>query len=241
MSDISPTDRPRGYQSGNHRDADPSALTVAMLDKSVAQLREFYDAQLDELKAKLQQAHDDYVRVPTLLDRAIADTKNLFEVKVVDLRDLLETKIEAAAGIRHGQLERVQVQFDALALRTKDLDEARATALVAALAAAKELVGAANTNFTKQIDGLQTAFTGQIKALDEKVNDLRDRLTQLSGVAQGGQDARSNRRADIGPITGIIAAGVAILMFLATMGTLMFNRAPPPAAPNYTAPVPPAR
>lgn len=225
----SPTDLPRGYQypEGNVR-ADPSALTVAMLDKAIGQVREFYDAQLKELRDGLKTAHDDYVRVPTLLDRAIADTKILYDAKIAGLKELLETEIEAAAGIRHGQFERVDAQFEALALRARDLDEARATALSAALAAAKELVGAANTNFTKQIDGLRTDFTGQIKALDEKVNDLRDRITQISGIAQGGVEARTLRRADTGSNSAIISALIAAIVAAVTIGTVMLTRQAPP-------------
>lgn len=199
-----------------------------MLDKAIGQVREFYDAQLKELRDGLKTAHDDYVRVPTLLDRAIADTKALFDVKIADIKELLDEKIRAAAQVRQEQFHALDVQLEGRAERARDLDAARESALNHALAAAKELVGAANTNFTKQIDGLRTDFTGQIKALDEKVNDLRDRITQISGIAQGGVEARTLRRADTGSNSAIISALIAAVVAAVMIGTVMLTRQAPP-------------
>lgn len=236
----SPTDLPRGYQfPQNTERADPSALTVAMLDKAVSQLREFYDARLTSIENGLATSHEDYVRVPTLLDRAIAETKELFDVKIHDVKELVEVKIQAAADVRQEQFHGLDIQLQGRAERAKDLDAARESALNHALAAAKELVAASNTNFTKQIDGLQLSFGSQIKSLDEKVNDLRERLTHISSAAQGGTDAQTRRRTEIGSNSAIISALVAALGFAVIVGTIMFTRPTPPAAPAYYAPAPP--
>ena len=230
----SPTDLPRGYQfPQNTERADPSALTVAMLERAVAQLREHYDGELRSLKEGLKTAHEDYVRVPTLLDRAISVTKELFEVKIRDAKELIEAKIQAAADVRQEQFHALDLQLQGRAERSKDLDAARESALNHALAAAKELVAASNTNFTKQIDGLQLSFGSQIRALDEKVNDLRERLTQFSSVTQGGAEAQIRRRAETGSNSAIVSALIAALGFAVVIGTIMFTRVP---APTYYAP-----
>lgn len=210
----SPTDLPRGYQFPETAlRADPSALTVAMLEKAIGQLREFYDAQLASLKEGIAVAHEDYVRVPTLLDRAISETRALYDTKIGDIKELLTEKIEAAAAVREEQFRALDVQLQGRAERDRDLDLARENALNHALAAAKELVAASNNNFTKQIDGLQTSFGSQIKALDEKVNDLRERLTHVSSAAQGGTTEQTRRRQDSGLLVAIgsmLLAAVAI-------------------------------
>jgi hypothetical protein len=209
----SPTDLPRGYQQPTYRDNrdDPSALTVAMLERAIAQVREFYDAQLIAIKEGLEVAHEDYVRVPTLLDRSVGEIKELFETKIGATKELLEEKITCAAHVRQEQFHALDVQLEARAERARDLDAARESALNHALAAAKELVAAANNNFTKQIEGLQLSTGSQIKSLDEKVNDLRDRFTHISSTTQGAFDNRRDARDH----TSLIIAGLALLAAIA--------------------------
>jgi polyhydroxyalkanoate synthesis regulator phasin len=57
----------------------------------------------------------------------------------------------------------------------------RDTALAAALKAAQELVKQQNDSNTIAIDKAATAFTKQIDSLDEKINDLKARVADLSG------------------------------------------------------------
>lgn len=207
----SPTDLPRGYQyPENTARADPSALTVAMLERAVAQLREFYDAQLQSLKDGLETAHQDYVRVPTLLDRAIAETKELFDVKIHDVQEVVEVKIQAAAAVREEQFRALDVQLKGRAKRAKDLDTARENALNHALSAAKELVAASNSNFTIQIDRMQQSFGNQIAALEARVNDQKEELIRFSSATQGASDHRKDYRDN----TSLIIAGLAVVVAL---------------------------
>jgi RNA processing factor Prp31 len=57
----------------------------------------------------------------------------------------------------------------------------RDTALAAALKAAQELVKQQNDSNTIAIDKAATAFTKQVDSLDEKINDLKERLSEVSG------------------------------------------------------------
>jgi hypothetical protein len=117
----------------------------------------------------------------------------------------------------------VTSQFEALERRSKDLDDARATALSAALAAAKELVGSANTNFTRQIDALLSTFDRQIVSLDGKVNDLKDRLTLMEGQRHGGAAAVSDSHANIYSFTSILSAAVAVGALVTTLIAIAFH------------------
>jgi hypothetical protein len=125
---------------------------------------------------------------------------------VTGLKELLEAKLKCNADTRTEQFRAVEVQFSAIKERAKDLDDARATALSAALAAAKELVGAA-----------QLTFDRQIVSLDGKVNDLKDRLTLMEGQRHGGQMTDENRHREILGFTSITAAVVSVGALLATL------------------------
>ena len=56
----------------------------------------------------------------------------------------------------------------------------RDTALAAALKAAQELVKQQNDSNTIAIDKAATAFTKQIDSLDEKINDLKARMSDIA-------------------------------------------------------------
>ena len=57
----------------------------------------------------------------------------------------------------------------------------RDTALAAALKAAQELVKQQNDSNTIAIDKAANAFTKQVDSLDEKINDLKERLSEVAG------------------------------------------------------------
>src|SRR6185503_13696028 len=61
----------------------------------------------------------------------------------------------------------------------------RDTALQAALKAAEAAVRQQNESNTVAIDKSATAFTKQIDGLDEKINDLKERMSELSSKNYG--------------------------------------------------------
>jgi hypothetical protein len=151
----------------------------------------------------------------------MADSAANLRVVDVDLLDrefaCIKDQVKSAAEVRDEKFQTFHVRFTELEKRTKDLDEARAVALAAALAAAKELVGASNTNFTRQIDTLLATFDRQIGSLDSKVNDLKDRLGLMEGQRFGGQTFADNRHKEVTTFTSIISAVVCIGALLATL------------------------
>ncbi len=139
------------------------------------------------------------------------------------VKDTIAAAQRADAEVRDEKFQTFHVRFTELEKRTKDLDEARAVALAAALAAAKELVGASNTNFTRQIDALLATFDRQMASLDSKVNDLKERLALIEGQKHGGQSTDDNRHREIMGFSSIIASVVSVGALLATLGTLAFH------------------
>ena len=212
--------------------ADPNAHA----ERLVSSLREVFAVELDGVKTQFRSRdeavrllHDDMVRVPTLLDRA--------EHKIIEL---ISAQLSASDILRDEKFSAVNLRFVELEKRSKDLDEARATALIAALAAAKELVGvqstssaqmiqAANANFTKQIDGLQLSFTTQFASSEDKYTDLKDRFNALAVTMNAAQSTREDHRGQTGMIVGIIGAiGIVISLFMSGATFLHNNAAPPP-------------
>jgi len=59
--------------------------------------------------------------------------------------------------------------------------EGRDTALAAALKAAQELVKQQNDSNTIAIDKAGASFAKQIESLDEKIDDLKERVSELAG------------------------------------------------------------
>lgn len=110
------------------------------------------------------------------VDKARADIEKLFDVKMTGFRELVTEKF---AG--------------------------RDTALAAALKAAQELVKQQNDSNTVAIDKAATAFTKQVDSLDEKINDLKERLSEVAGrnwAAVGGYIVGA-----VG-IAGLVAAAI---------------------------------
>ena len=85
------------------------------------------------------------------VDKATREIKELFDVKLDGFRELVIEKFNG-----------------------------RDTALAAALKAAQELVRQQNDSNTIAIDKSATAFTKQIDSLDEKINDVKERMSELS-------------------------------------------------------------
>lgn len=91
--------------------------------------------------------------------RAREEIEKLFDVKLGGLRELIEEKFTG-----------VKTEFTM-----------RDIALAAAFKAAEAAVKQQNESNTLAIDKAGTAFTKQIDGLDEKIADLKERVSELSG------------------------------------------------------------
>lgn len=90
---------------------------------------------------------------------AKADIEKLFDVKMAGLRELIDQKFAGVA-----------TEF-----------MMRDTALAAAFKAAEAAVSQQNGSNTLAIDKAGTAFTKQIDGLDEKIADLKERVSEIAG------------------------------------------------------------
>lgn len=93
------------------------------------------------------------------VDKAKVEIEKLFTERLTGLRDVLEEKFTG-----------VKTEFTM-----------RDIALAAAFKAAEAAVKQQNESNTLAIDKAGTAFTKQIDGLDEKIADLKERVSELAG------------------------------------------------------------
>lgn len=179
--------------------ADPSALTTQALLREITSLEKLTAQRMDAIEKAVTVAHENLVRVPTEVDKAIGHLKEVMVVK-------FETTEERFSSI-HTQFRERDVRVEQTAKDTK-------TAVDAALAAQEKSAGKQAESFglsigkseaatTKQIDQLGVLIQQNTKATDDKITDLKDRITRIEGTGRGR-----------GEMWGYIVGGVSVLAAL---------------------------
>jgi hypothetical protein len=155
-------------------------------------------AALARLKWTLQ--HGDLVRVPTLLDRAIISQNELFESKLVAHRAVLEEKLLSAAK----QAEERVKRFDQGTLDAKG-------SLEVGLNAVRDSVAKVEALFGKQIEGQGDLIRATAKNAEDKISDLKDRLTALESRGQGVANLAGWIFGAVGMLVGVAVVVLAIM------------------------------
>lgn len=132
------------------------------LSREIALQRQILETRLAAMDKAGQLLYENLVRVPTDVDRA-----------VMQLRELLNEKIHL---------------IDSL---TSQRFTDNRSAVDSAFAAAKEAVGKSEISTTKEIDALKVLIGAQNNAFDDKISDLRQSRDQNSGHKSGFGDAVS--------------------------------------------------
>jgi len=101
------------------------------------------------------------------------------------------------------------------------------TALVAALQAAKELVGVNNQFATKAIDQQGSAFKASLDSTTATIADVKDRLTRIEGRTSGAGST-------VATTVAIAAAGAAVFIALMTWNSHQQQQQAPAPALSYS-------
>jgi len=151
------------------------------MKENIAELEKLMTQRMEAIEKAVSVAHEDLVRVPTAMDKAIGNLREVVDGK-------LDTIYEKLTGVGTQFRER-DVRVAQTALDTK-------TAVDAALAAQKELankqaesfglsIGKSEAAVTKQIDQLGVIIQQNTKASDDKIADIKERLTRIEGAGKG--------------------------------------------------------
>ncbi len=200
---------------------DPTVLTTEQLRREISSLRSILETRLDSMDKATVLLHDDVL------------------VRLAHVGDGLEARFQAVdaasqarSEVRDEKLHSVQTRLEdfaeEVAVRFSERDtrserEARDNkiAVDAAFAAAKEAVAENNKSsalatdkseagFTKQIDQLTLLIETRAKASDDKIDDIKEQLSNRRGHEQGGVDARTFFFAIAGLIIAVISAAALI-------------------------------
>lgn len=171
----------------------------ALMDEKIANVRE----QIKSLGAAQALFHEDLTRVPTAVDKAVAG-----------LKELLETRIEDSHKTVLEKFYSIDKQFDLRDDRVKQTALDTKSELAAALAAQEKAVGKQNeanvqaTNkseetFGKQIDQQRQLLEVNTRALNDKIDALKDMVLRGEGKDVGKSISQGTGFAIIGALLGI--------------------------------------
>jgi t-SNARE complex subunit (syntaxin) len=202
-------------------DPDPTVLTTQALLREIAGLRELLSQRVESIEKAVSVAHENLVRVPTDVDKAISHLKELLLEKF------------ATTGVR---FEGIQTQFGERDTRVDNAARESKEALGAALQAAKELVGTQSASFAvsieksdaateKRFDALQLTITAVTTAVNDKIDDLKQRLTLVEGQARGNPSAVVEARAATWNSANIWGIILGVVGTLSLVGSLIFTMA----------------
>jgi hypothetical protein len=187
---------------------DPSRLTTQQLDRAIVDLRTEMATRLDADEKAAVLSHEDVVRVPTTVDKAIQG-----------LRELVEDKIDKLSSVTGEHFLRIDAQFVERDKRADQLTIASSTAIAAALQAQKEAVAEQNKASAESIakseaatgeaiSQLRTLDQSNIAALQAQLSDLKSRIDKNEGHVTGTGDTYNWLFAAIG------CGGVLLAMFV---------------------------
>lgn len=192
---------------------DPTVLTTAALLREIANTRELLDTRTASVRETLETRIAGMDKAIVLLQQSSDKMPAFIRGEVTQLQSLHEEKFSS-----------IQMQFKERDTRTEQTSRDNKVAVDAALQAAKEMVGEQNKSnllanakqeaaFTKQIDQIGTLLQTMTKSFDDKIGDMKDRLTSIEGRSSGKTEG-------IGLVGALVLGGVAILG--AALGAVSF-------------------
>ena len=204
---------------------DPTVLTRESIDRDISALKELIATRLNAMDEAIRLARTGLERAPHDVSKA-----------VMNLKDLHEEKFKTVQSLFDG----VQIQFIERDVRVKESATARDTAVAAALQAQKEAAGEQTKSFTVSINKSEQATSEQIvqlrlyveqaiRAINDKIDDLKGRVDRGEGVGSGHSVAVveqratvADQRASAGEIRAYIALGVTLVLAgLTVMGFIL--------------------
>ena len=186
-------------------DPDPTTLTTQALYREINQVQSLLNSHMDGLQgtlsARISAIDHDLDRLQIAMEQEPEHTGTLINT----LRDLHEEKFKS-----------IQVQFVERDTRTEQTSRDSKVAVDAALQAAKEAVGEQNkssalaiakseASTTKQIDQQGLLIASSTQGLDDKIDDIKDRLTRIEGNSSGGHQVWGYIIGVAGSLVGLIA------------------------------------
>lgn len=214
-------------------DPDPTRLTTQLVDRALASFREVVDARFAALDKATVLNASDVARVSTVVEAQTAHLRSDVDQHLLSLRELLLERIAHTADVMAEKFSGIDTRFLERDERTAQAAQESRISLDAALAAAKEAVSEQNKANTlaigksegatqKQIDSNAVNAATEIRALEDKISDMKERLDRAEGRIAGELSARTqvhevatDRRGGQSNLIAAVSAGIAFLAIVA--------------------------
>jgi hypothetical protein len=225
------------------------------VDRAVGALQNLHDERFNTVN--LQFNERDARMNQTNLDNKVAITAALAAAK--EAAAAIDEKTAHLQALHDEKFRSIAVQFSERDTRTEQTSRDSKVAVDAALQAAKEAVGEQNRSSAlaiakseaataKSIDQLQVILQTATSAIDDKISDIKERLTIIE-AKRVGQDTEHTAHAGaqtqwlgvVGGLVGAAGLGLAILVAATrdapnTPAPIVIERPAAPAAPAAIAP-----
>jgi hypothetical protein len=211
----------------DHR-PDPTELTTQALWREISALKELFNSRLEAMQRAIDVAHDDLVRVPTEVMKAVGTLRDQHEEKFKTHEEKfksVEQHIKDQAALRNERFDSVQKQLEERDVRSEQASRDDKVAISAAFAAQEKIgekqteafsesIGKSEAGFTKQIDQIGARITDLTKTFDDKIDGLKQRLDRGEGRGEGQVVQRGFQQTTSSFTLAIIVAliGVAALL-----------------------------
>lgn len=191
---------------------DPTRLTTEQLDREIGSLRAVLDAGLASLRQIIEARLNGNDRAIQLLQSTADKFPQWVDEKIAAVRDVVTEKFNS-----------IEKQFTERDVRTEQAAGAVKIAVDAALQAQKEAATETNKSGTAAITKSETATTKQIdqlgelirtmtKGFDDKIGDVKDRLTRIEGKGEGVDHTQTTRQSSNSYVVALASLAVAIVL-----------------------------
>jgi len=210
----------------------------ALFENNLSRVPTETDRQIQHLKelhgVRFGEVHSELIAGRTILNTRM-DAMDKAVVLLQAISDTAPSKIDEKIASLHGihdeKFSSIGTQFRERDVRTEQSSKDSKVAVDAALQAAKEAVGEQNkssalaiakseASTTKQIDQLGQLIQSTTKGVDDKFQDVKDRLTRIEGKTEGQKAADTDHTIQSNWGIGLM---VAIVFGLLSFGVAMFN------------------
>ena len=175
-----------------HRGLRPVTDVREIVNQHVATLAAEHGTRIDALQKAFEKQTEDYNRVPTLLQTAISNLKELLEAKIDTSASVAKLELEVHCQESKRRFRGIDDRFGERDTRVDQQTMSTKLAVDAALVSLKETISKLEDGFTKQIDAMIRNMDDKNKESDRRINDLKDNHTRfesvLMGVSKGGKE-----------------------------------------------------
>jgi hypothetical protein len=146
-------------------------------------------ARLEAMDKATQLLHDDFVRVPTVVDRAVMGLERLLDERLGGKIELVLERIKSLSDVTTQQFKSISDTFSEKDKAVSVGLSAQKESAAAQQASNNEAQTKMESNFTKLLDQGRELLTEVRRNTELQINDIKSRLDKGEGQKQGGSDS----------------------------------------------------